>query len=212
MLGDLPKGLAPVRGRPFLDMLLEYLARQGLEKVVFCVSHLRNALIERYSNWPGIQTSFSVETEPLGTGGAVKRALSIVSTERFYVLNGDSFCDVNLVSLLQFHLKHGAQATLTVSRLTDRGDVGQVRLDASGKVMSFAEKSSVQQPENALMNAGIYILERSAFDDVREVRLSLEHELIPRWTAGGRCYGYVTAAEVVDIGTPDRYARAQDRL
>ncbi len=212
MLSGLPKGLAPIRGRPFLDLLVEFLTRQGTTKIVFCVGHLREAVMARYQRWPGIQTAFSVETEPLGTGGAVKRALSVVSTERFYVLNGDSFCDIELASLLQCHLDHDALATFAVARLSGRDDVGQVQLDSSGKVTSFLEKMPAQDTRGAFMNAGIYVLERSAFDGVQEMRLSLEHELIPRWVGRGRCYGFVTAAEVVDIGTPDRYARAQERL
>jgi NDP-sugar pyrophosphorylase family protein len=212
VLGDLPKGLAPVRGKPFLDLLLEFLARQDMKRVVLCVGHLRNPLIERYSNWPGIRTSFSVETEPLGTGGAVKHALAVVATERFYVLNGDSFCDIDLASLLRFHLEHNALATLAVARLADRDDVGQVQLDAACRVTSFAEKSFVPAATDIYMNAGTYVLERSAFEGIQETRLSLEHELIPRWVRGGVCYGYVTAADMVDIGTPERYARAQHSL
>lgn len=212
VLDGLPKGLAPIRGKPFLDLLVEFLSRQGIAKVVFCVGHLREAVMARYARWPGVQTSFAVEQEPLGTGGAVNHALPLVSSDRFYVLNGDSYCDIELAPLLRFHLDRGALATLVAAHLPGREDIGQVRLDAAGKVTSFLEKVPRQDARRAFMNAGIYVLERAAFDGVPEARLSLENELLPGWVSQGRCYGFVTTAEVVDIGTPDRYARAQKRL
>jgi len=212
VLGSLPKGLAPIRGRPFLDLLVEFLVRQGVSKLVFCVGHHRQPVIDRYRNWPGVQTVFSEEVAPLGTGGAIRHALPQVSSGRFFVLNGDSLCDIDLDGLLRYHLERGAQATLVAARMSGRNDVGTIRLDAAGKVLSFVEKTPGLPEQVVFMNAGIYVLERTLFNDVREAQLSLEHELIPRWTHDGRCYGFVTEAEVVDIGTPDRYAGAQDRL
>lgn len=212
LLGDVPKGLAPIRGKPFLDMLVEYLVHQGVGRIVFCVGYLRESVIKRYSNWSGVESIFSIENEPLGTGGAVKHALSQISTDRFYVLNGDSFCDIELAPLLQFHMQRMALATLVAARVSSRDDIGQVRLDATGKVTSFMEKVQSQGAGDVRMNAGIYVLERVAFDGVQQERLSLENELIPDWVNQNRCYGYVTSAEVTDIGTPERYARAQESL
>jgi NDP-sugar pyrophosphorylase family protein len=204
--------MAPIRGKPFLDLLLEYLLRQGVTRVVFCVGHLRERLQERYAHWPEMQTVFSIETEPLGTAGAVRGALQQVATERFYVLNGDSFCDVALPEMLRHHIAHRAVATLTAAPLEGRIDAGALRLDSAGRVVSFREKALEADTRASYMNAGVYLLERSAFDGVAPGQASLEYELIPRWIANGSCYGFVTTAEVVDIGTPDRYARAQERL
>lgn len=211
VLGQLPKGLAPIRGRPFLDLLLDYLLRQGIAKVVFCVGHAREGLMERYARWPGMLTSFSVEAEPLGTGGAIRNALQQIATERFYVLNGDSYCDVALSDLLRHHLAHRALATLTAAPLKGRSDAGALLLDSGERVVSFQEKSGTHAGEH-FINAGIYLFERRAFDGVPQGRASLEFDLIPRWVASGECYGFLTSAEVLDIGTPDRYARAQERL
>jgi len=211
ILGNLAKGLAPIRGKPFLDLLLEYLARHGISRVVFCVSHLREEVMERYARWPALQTAFSVEADPLGTGGALKHALSKVTSDRFFVLNGDSFCDVALQALLQHHLRHDALATLTVAPPAGREDIGSVMLGAESRVISFREKAA-QGEGGYLMNAGVYVFECSAFDEVPDSRSSLEQELIPRWVERGRCFGFETKAEVIDIGTPERYARAQERL
>jgi len=212
VLGSVPKALAPIRGRPFLDLLLEYLEDQGVKRAILCVGHLRDALIARYSSWPGVQVAFSIEAEPLGTGGAVLEALSTVGTNRFYVLNGDSYCNLRLADLLQFHVSRDSSCTLSVAPLRDRGDIGQVQLDGNGRVTSFQEKTPQAPLERGFMNAGVYVFERSAFDRVAPGRSSLEYDLIPRWVAGGRCYGFVTSADVIDIGTPDRYASAQRRL
>lgn len=212
VLGHVPKSLAPIRGRPFLDLLLEYLVQQQVARVVFCVGHLHEAVMERYVRWPGIESAFSVEAEPLGTGGALRHALAQVSTRRFFVLNGDSLCHVELSALLRTHVRQNAIATLTLAALPDRQDVGCVEIDTDGKLTSFMEKASITAGRQGFMNAGVYVFEGSAFDAVPMGRRSLEHELIPRWVKCGRCYGFTTTADVIDIGTPDRYAKAQHRL
>lgn len=212
VLGQLPKGMAPIRGRPFLDLLLDYLFRQGIARVVFCVGYGRERLMERYARWPRMLTTFSVETEPLGTGGAIRNALQQIAAERFYVLNGDSYCDVALPDLLRHHLAHSAIATLTAAPLRGRNDAGALQLDSEERVLSFQEKAPETDPSKYFISAGVYVFERRAFDGVPAGRVSLEYNLIPRWVASGECYGFVTSAEVLDIGTPERYARAQERL
>lgn len=213
VLGDRPKALAPIRGKPFLDLLLDFLIRQSVSRVVFCVGHLSAALIERYAQWPGLETAFSIETEPLGTGGALRHAMPQVRAEHFYVLNGDSFCNIDLAELENIHLLHTALVTIAVTSCVDRDDVGLVELDAEGRVTSFMEKTPREShPHKPYVNSGIYVFERRIFTDIQPGRWSLEHDLIPRWIRGGRCWAYTTAAQVVDIGTPDRYARAQDLL
>lgn len=211
VLGNVAKGLAPIRGTPFLDLLLKYLIRHGISRVVFCVSHLREGVMKRYASWPSLQTAFSVEADPLGTGGALKHALDQVTSDRLFVLNGDSFCNVDLQALLQHHLQHVALATLSVASPAGRADIGSVKLGADSRVVSFREKAA-QREGGYLMNAGVYAIERSAFEEVLEGRCSLEQDLIPRWVKLGRCFALETKEEVIDIGTPERYARAQERL
>jgi NDP-sugar pyrophosphorylase family protein len=168
--------------------------------------------MERYARWPGLQTAFSIESVPLGTGGAVRNALQQIATEHFYVLNGDSYCDVALSDLLRDHLAHRAAATLTAAPARGRNDAGTLRLDSEKRVLSFQEKGPEADASEQFINAGVYVFERRAFDGIPLGRVSLEYDLIPRWVASGECYGYVTAGEVFDIGTPERYARAQERL
>ncbi len=168
--------------------------------------------MERYARWPELRTAFSIETEPLGTGGAVRNALQQIATEHFCVLNGDSYCDVALSDILQDHLAHRAAATLTAAPPRGRNDAGALRLDAKKRVVSFQEKVAGADTSEHYINAGVYVFERRAFDGAPPGRISLEYDLIPRWVASGECYGFVTDAEVFDIGTPDRYARAQEQL
>lgn len=213
VISEIPKSLAPIRGRPFLDLLIEFLAGQGISRIVFCVGHLGGMIISRYRDWPGITSVFSKEVEPLGTGGAVHQALGVVRTDPFLLLNGDSICRVALMPLVRLHRERSALATLTLSDATGRSDVGSVLLDEGDRVHAFAEKAVPEEvARRRFANAGVYVLQKEVFASHRRGCYSLEHDLLPPLARTGRCHGFVTGAPIIDIGTPERYSRAQTDL
>lgn len=213
VVSDLPKPLAPVNGRPFLDILLTMLDRSGcVGKVVLAVGHLGEKVISAYGNRPdfGFPIVFSEERELLGTGGAIKLALQKTASPLVMALNGDSFVEVDLQGLVAFHEERGAAMTVVLREVPDAARYGSVALDTDGRVASFAEK--VSGGSGGLINAGIYLFRRELFDDVAGNRVvSLEKDLFPLFLDQG-VYGYVTHGKFIDIGLPETYAEAQGYL
>ena len=205
-----PKTLAPVNGRPFLDTLLESLERSGeVSKVVITTSYLADAIHERYTDaryrFPLV---FSREESPLGTGGAVKKALTLTSGDDVIIMNGDTYADADLSALIRFHKEKNSAATIVVAKKDNAARYGGVALDDDFKIYSFVEKKGGAD----FVSAGTLILKRHLFDSVPEgVVCSLEMDLIPQWLPEGM-YAYVHHGGFIDIGTPESYAQAENYL
>jgi D-glycero-alpha-D-manno-heptose 1-phosphate guanylyltransferase len=212
-----PKGLAPVGGRPFLQYLLQQIYRAGFYNVVLCVGYGRRLIEEAIGDgarW-GLRVRYSVETQPLGTAGAVKRAGSLIDKEDFLVFNGDSFLGVDLKQLVEEHLSFEAWATMALARVDDATRFGSVVLAPDGQIKEFREKSSFVMDnflDTQIINGGIYVLSKRVLDMIPECGVvSLEREVFPllltRGVRGFLCDGYF-----IDIGLPDDFERAQAEL
>jgi len=207
---DRPKGLAEIRGRPFLDLLIDELARQGLKRFILCTGYRGEQIAARYARRSDAQFVVSLEDRPLGTAGAIRLALPFAKSDPFLVLNGDSFCQVDYRALHRFHEAKHAALTIVVAPPGSRDDVGTVVLAGDGAIASFNEKA--RQDKQASINAGIYLMRRNLVEGLTQTPLSLEHDVFPQAVRGGGCYGFPVAGPVVDIGTPERYLAAQDLL
>lgn len=203
---DAPKPLAPVNGRPFLDMLLESFDRSPhIGKVVLAIGYLAEAIKERYADTQyHFPVVFSYEESPLGTGGAVKKALHLLSGDDVIAINGDTYADVDIGALLKFHRKKNGVATIAVARKQESARYGAVAFDDNYKIHSFDEKSDTSD----FVNAGTLILRKSLFDSVEGGAVcSLEKDLIPEWLEQG-VYAYIHQDGFIDIGTPESYAES----
>lgn len=201
---EVPKSLADINGRPFLDLVIDLLHRHGFYNLIFCVGHLKNKIIDRYKNFDNIRYRFSIENEPLGTGGALINALQLCDKDTLLVVNGDSICDVNLNQVLDYHLHENSDMTIVCSQKDERIDTGGVCIDLSSmKILSFEEK--IYKP-NCFVNAGIYFIKKSALEIFSTGKHSLEKELIPFIVECNVCKGYITKGKLIDIGTPERYS------
>ncbi len=211
LISDRPKGMALIGGRPFLDILVDDLLKQGFRRIIFCVGHLKEQIIERYQSRNDAEFYFSEEDVLLGTGGAIQNALSMVQSNPVLVLNGDSICSVNFSDLLLFHCANASSATFVLTYPQDRYDGGIVFIDGRNKVQSFLEKASSKPPFDGYINAGIYLLklESLIFSSLKPP-FSLEYDIFPTLTKGNACYGFVVESELVDIGTPERYLKANN--
>lgn len=213
VVSDRPKPLATIQGRAFLDLLVDDLLQQGLRRFVLCISHRREQIVEHFQSRRDAEFLFSEETSPLGTGGAVRHALPLIASNPFLLLNGDSWCQVDFASLLAFHESRGAQASIVVTAARGRKDGGNIELATDGRISAFREKTTAATGRPALINAGIYILPRDLPAAWQQPDpLSLERDVFPQLAAAGGCYGFQVDSEVIDIGTPERYAEAQLRL
>jgi NDP-sugar pyrophosphorylase family protein len=136
----------------------------------------------------------------------------MVGSKDILIMNGDSYTDADLGELVANHYKAKADASVVVVPADGRGDCGAVQLDGNGKLASFEEKLG---PFHApYVNAGIYILSREMLYEIPiDVEISLERELLPDWLRRGKCIkAFVSLAKCIDIGTPERYWKAQDIL
>jgi len=208
VLGDLPKALAPVRGRPFLAYQLDWLKRQGVTRVILCTGYGHD-LIQRYCGDGaafGMQILYSVEEKPLGTAGALQQARHCLN-EAFLVMNGDTYFAADLGALLASHRLGGTPATLALVRVPQAGRFGAVTLDAHGYVIRFAEK---RHHRAGLVNAGIYVFEPGIWAHFPAgVPLSLEDDIFPSLAAQRLLRGSILDGYHMDIGTPESYAQFQ---
>jgi D-glycero-alpha-D-manno-heptose 1-phosphate guanylyltransferase len=218
---ELPKCLAPVGDRPFLEYVLLQLRAAGIRKITLCVGYRSQQVAEYFEagdRW-GMSLSYSLEKEALGTGGAVKKAESFVRRDQFLVLNGDSILDVDFEKMAEFHMSRGALATLALARVASSERYGNVRTDESGRVTKFSEKESRASTSIAILedsgriNGGVYIFDRRILDEIPSAPppVSLEADVFPR-LIGSHVFGYPSDGYFVDIGVPEDYARAQREL
>jgi len=205
-----PKALAPIGDRSFLELLVRQLWLQGIRNLVMCTGYLADQIENKFGDgrsW-GVSIEYSNEERPLGTAGAIKGAQRyLTNVSEFLVLNGDSFLDINLHSLMTFHRKHdGAVVTMTVVRVEDARRYGTVCVDANDRVIAFAEKTASYAP--GLVNGGIYVCSQAVWQHIPEPPASLERDVFP-YLLNHRMYAQEHQGIFIDIGTPTAYSRAQ---
>jgi len=205
----LPKPLVPLVDRPSLDHVLDHLAGHGVHEVVLSSSYLEetfHAFIQERHGDPSI--TWIIETEPLGTGGAIVNALEAFDTA-FFALNGDILTDLDLTEMLARHRDRGAMATIALTRVEDARPYGLVPMDANGRVLEFREKPSELMPGD--INAGTYVLDPAALAGwTRGENVSIERQIFPALIAAGRpLAGFPSEAYWMDLGTPQAYLQAQ---
>lgn len=213
VVADVPKPMAPVAGRPFLEHLLDRLLSQGVRRVVLAVGYKHEVIQNHFgSEYRGLEVSYSVETDPLWTGGALRQAFEEAGLVRALALNGDTFCTADLSAFSAAHAKADRACSLTLVPVEDAGRYGAVELDAAGRVSAFREKNP--QPAPGLINAGVYALERRVFELAPpEKKFSFEQAVLQAHAASAGFAGFIaTDATFIDIGIPEDFYRAQTLL
>jgi NDP-sugar pyrophosphorylase family protein len=209
VVNDRPKPMAEVAGRPFVELLLLALAAQGVKRVILCTSYMSEVVEAYFSDgkqW-GMEILYSNDSVPLGTAGAVRYALDLVRSDRFLVMNGDSYCHVDICRLEQMHSTRSACATLWLVWMNDCGRYGSVEIARDGTIQAFREKLSEER--SGLINAGVYLFERKTLESIPEGRaVSIEIDFLPRLIGHG-LYGVVGEGPFIDIGTPEAYTKAE---
>ena len=208
-LGELPKILAPIGGQPYLTYLLAWLRHFGAARVVLGLGHRADAVIAHlHEHAPSnIAVETIVEPRPLGTAGAIRFARPRLRSDPVVVLNGDSFAEADLCSLLNRHHATGARGTMLCTEVTNAGRYGRVDIDGRAFIRGFAEKDPTFHG-TALINAGIYALSAALLDEiVAGAAVSLERDVFERMPAGTLA-AFITGGEFIDIGTPESLAIA----
>jgi NDP-sugar pyrophosphorylase family protein len=206
---DRPKVLAEVCGRPFIFFLLNQLAKVGIQRAVLCTGYkgwcVEKVVGRRYRT---LNLEYSKEARPLGTGGALRNANQMVSSELILVMNGDSFVDVDYQEFVTWHQRKNARLSIVMAAVEAPGCYGTVGTDLDGKVTNFSEKKDAKNSGSTYINAGIYLMHRSIIDALPAGnKLSLEREVLPQ-LVGQQVFGYKTTGIFIDIGTPESYRSA----
>jgi len=207
-----PKPMIPVRGKPFLEYIIGFLRRQKVLDVVLCLHYMADRFVSYFEDGGrfGIRIAYSFEKVPLGTAGAVKNARKWVKGT-FFLLNGDTYLDVNLWDALEYHRGRCALATMVLTNASEPGRYGLVELAEDGCVLSFREKASLSS--GGYVNAGVYVFEPEILDYIPEgVGCSLERDVFPGLFESGELYGYPSSGYFIDIGTPEDYRRFEKDL
>jgi D-glycero-alpha-D-manno-heptose 1-phosphate guanylyltransferase len=210
-VADLPKPMADIAGRPFLALLLDYLADQGFRRIVLSVGYRHQAIVDFFGQRYGaIELAYVVEAEPLGTGGAIRYAIGRASGDPVWVLNGDTFLALDYRAMARFHAERGwAEMTMAVRRFPDVSRYGTVDLDGD-RVAGFASSGP---PGPGFVNSGVYLMSRALLDGIELPPVfSFERDLLPVRAKSGVIAAFTSDAWFIDIGVPEDYDRAQTEL
>lgn len=207
---DLPKPMAPVAGRPFLEYVLDRLIRGGITDIVLSVGYMADAIIGHFGNsYRDAAIRYSGEDEPLGTGGAIVHALSGQGDEPYMILNGDTLLAIDYSELLRWYEREPVDIAMVLRAVTDVSRYGAV-LTSGDRVIGFTEK---ERAGVGLINAGVYIVRPALFDRYDLAgKFSLEADLLQPHCRLLAPKAYVTEGYFIDIGVPEDYDRAQHEL
>jgi len=210
VVADLPKAMAPVAGRPFLEHLLDLLVDAGFESAILAVGYRSEAIREHFGErYRGLPLTYSVENHPLGTGGAMRLALRSAMAGDVFVVNGDTLADVDFHSMLEAHRRTAAPITVAVHEVPDTARYGALILNRD-RVYGFREKG---RHGPGWINAGIYLVSRSLFDRASlPDAFSFESDFLVPGVKLLKPLAFPTRGLFIDIGVPEDYARAQSLL
>ena len=204
---DLPKALAPVRGKPFLVYQLEWLKSQGISKVALAVHHLAEHLKAFVEAWTDtdLELECVYESEPLGTGGAVANVVQQLKLNgNILVMNGDTEFRFSLRPAISRAEEGKCDAMLIAAYHNDVSRYGAITV-LDGRVHSFHQAMGIH--ESGIVNGGMYLFNAELFGRQPLHAFSLEYDLFPKLVKQERLHAYVVTAQesFFDIGTPDAY-------
>ncbi len=207
---DLPKPMALVANRPWLEHLILHLKAQGVQNFVIALKHYPEKIRSYFGNgkrW-GVSIQYAEEESLLGTAGAIKNAEPYLD-ERFIVVNADIVHTINLLPLLDFHVGHGGGVTIGLTEVDDPTHYGVVVQDSEGRILRFVEKPRIEEAPSNRVNAGIYVMEKSMLRYIPKDReVSIERETFPlliEKQAG--VFGKIVSGYWMDMGTKERYRK-----
>ena len=211
VVSDLPKCMAPVNGKPFLSYVIEYFQQQQISNFIFSVGYKHEAIAEYLSDQLStVNYQLSIEEEPLGTGGAIKKACSLVNNKNVLVTNGDTLFKANASTLQSFHQQKNADCTLALKAMKNFDRYGVIELNQDDSIKSFNEKKYY---ESGLINGGLYMLNVESFlKQSFPEKFSFETAYLEKFYNQHKMFGLIQDEYFIDIGIPEDYARAEREL
>ena len=208
VINDVPKPMAPINEKPFLEYLILQLRKQNIKDIIFSIGY-KGYIIKSYfqdgDNWD-INIEYSEEDKPLGTGGALRKAGELIDDEQFIVMNGDSYFDIEFKQLISFHEDKQAVTTIGLAYVETLERYGHVEVGNNGEITEFIEKGDSVSAGH--VNGGIYILTSELINKIPFGQVSLETEVFPDLINKG-LFGVKFKSFFIDIGKPEEYVRSQ---
>jgi len=215
VIRDLPKPMAPINNKPFLELLINYWIERGINSFVISVGYKKSEIINFFGEqYLGASISYAEENSPLGTGGGMLRALQLCQTSQdIIVINGDTYFDIDYQELINFHHANSSLWTFSLKRMRFSERYLPICVEKTGKISSF---NASRSGKSVLINGGVYIINTRIFDnfDFKESeKLSLENDLIPLlYESGINFFGLESKGQFIDIGIPEDYILANSCL
>jgi D-glycero-alpha-D-manno-heptose 1-phosphate guanylyltransferase len=205
-IGEVPKPMAPVDGKPFLHYQLLWLESYGVDKVVLSIGYKAEMITDHFGQkFNGISIEYAIEKEPLGTGGAILYAMRKTGGDRVLIVNGDTWFPVDIGRLVEEHESAAARLTIALKKMTNFSRYGTVELEGN-RIVGFREK---QEMSVGLINGGIYLTNRSFVENsVNMKKFSFETDILEKRVETGAIAGVVFDVPFIDIGVPGDYMGA----
>ena len=209
---DVPKPMALINGRPFLDYQLNYLKSFGINHIIFSVGYKHEHISDYFGNdFKGMQINYAVEETPLGTGGGILNAFQYVKSGVALVVNGDTMFEVNLNDFYQKHKDSKAIISLALREIEDVSRYGIVETRDNHRIIGFAEKG--KKSGRGLINGGVYLIEKDFFEQNNfEHKFSMEKDAFEQYYTTQYFSGFPYKSYFLDIGIPEDYKKAQDEF
>lgn len=215
VINDVPKPLAPIEGKPFLNYLLSYWVKNKAKKIILSVGYKNHQIKKHFgNNYKGVPIEYVIEDVPAGTGGAVLKVLDEINMpDDFFIINGDTLFLNDQKSMISAHVDNEADFTVCLRNIEDAGRYHRIQVDNTNKLYSILEPDN--KKVSGLINGGVYIVNRKVFDDFSIEQgkvVSLENEILPKIISTNKVYGVVDGGAFIDIGIPNDYFRAKSFL
>ena len=206
VISNIPKPMAPVANQPFLKYILDYLDKQGIERVVLSVGYKYEVIKDYFSNhYKNIELVYSIENEPLGTGGGIRLAVDKLEGDSAFIINGDTFFDVDLSAQEDLALSGNSDLCLALKIMRDFDRYGSVEL-LGNRIVKFKEKQLVK---TGLINGVVYWLKKDLLSPFNSGdKFSFEKDIMEKELSNKIILGFISDTYFIDIGIPEDYEQA----
>ncbi|WP_455370012.1 sugar phosphate nucleotidyltransferase [[Eubacterium] cellulosolvens] len=210
-----PKLLFPIAGRTMIECILSGLSENGVDMAILATNYMSDTIRKHLGRkFEGVKLFYSLEHEPLGTGGAIKKAEKFFKkSEDFIVFNGDIISFPPIKEILNKHVSNKAITTIMLHKVKDPTHFGVVELGKSTRILNFVEKPSLENTPSKWINAGVYIMNTKAFDYiVPNKKISIERDVFPKLAISGKLFSHKYKGEWFDIGRFNEYRKANSTI
>jgi len=209
VIRDIPKPMADVGNKPFLTYILDYLNSYNIKHVVLSVGYKWETIKDFFGNhYKEIYIEYAVEKELLGTGGGVKNAFRFIDNKESFILNGDTFFDIDLYRFYELHNSKSSKFSIALKKMEKADRYGSIVIDNNNRIVSFKEKG---MSSNVLINGGIYVINKDFYIKLKkEAKFSLEKDVLETCYKDYQFYGFPFESFFIDIGVLEDYEKARE--